>query len=59
MNDEEVWTTEYESLAEAIAAIDAWIADCRSERQHQSLGYPTPAEYRSTALGSTCARNAA
>jgi putative transposase len=60
MKDEEVWTTEYDTRAEAIEALDAWIADYRTERPHQSLGYLTPAEYRATAqLGSTCATQAA
>lgn len=46
MKDEEVWTTEYETRAEAIDALDAWIGFYRTERPHQSLDYLTPAEYR-------------
>jgi putative transposase len=59
MKDEEVWTTEYDTRADAIEAIDAWIDDYRTERPHQSLGYLTPAEYRAAALDSTCATQAA
>ncbi len=59
MKDEEVWTTEYETRAEAIEAINAWIADYRTERPHQSLGYLSPAEYRAAAPGPTCATQAA
>lgn len=59
MKDEEVWTTEYDTRAQAIEALDAWIDDYRTQRPHQSLGYLTPAEYRATALGSTCATQAA
>ena len=44
MKDEEVWTTEYDTLAQAIEALDAWIDDYRTQRPHQSLGYLTPAE---------------
>jgi putative transposase len=46
MKDEEVWTTEYDTRAEAIEALDAWIDDYRAERPHQALGYLSPAEYR-------------
>jgi putative transposase len=61
LKDEEVWPKEYDTRAEAIAAIDAWIGFYRTERPHQSLGYLTPAEFRAAEaeLGSTCARNAA
>jgi len=61
MKDEEVWTTEYDTRAEAIRAIDAWIDDYRTERPHQALDYLTPAEYRAQAArsGSTCATQAA
>ena len=59
LKDEEVWPKEYETRAEAIAAIDAWIDFYRTERPHQSLGYLTPAEYRAATLGSTRARTAA
>ena len=59
LKDEEVWTTEYDTRAEAIEAIDAWISDYRTERPHQALGYLTPAEFRAAALGSTCANQAA
>jgi putative transposase len=60
LKDEEVWPKEYETHAEAIAAIDAWIAFYRTERPHQSLDYLTPLEFRAAAaLNSTCARNAA
>ena len=52
LKDEEVWPKEYETRAEAIAAIDAWIDFYRTERPHQSLGYLTPAEYRAAPLGS-------
>ncbi|MGH2715571.1 MAG: integrase core domain-containing protein [Thermoleophilaceae bacterium] len=62
MKDEEVWTTEYDTRAEAIEALDAWIDDYRAERPHQSLGYLSPLEYRA-AIGAvtqpTCARTAA
>jgi putative transposase len=60
LKDEEVWTTEYDTRAEAIQAIDAWIDDYRTERPHQALDYLTPAEYHATArTGSTCATQAA
>jgi putative transposase len=59
LKDEEVWTTEYDTRAQAIQGIDAWIDFYRTERPHQALGYLTPAEYRAAALGSTHARNAA
>jgi transposase InsO family protein len=59
MKDEKVWTTEYDTRAEAIEGLDAWIDDYRTQRPHQSLGYLTPAEYRAAALGSTCATQAA
>lgn len=32
LKDEEAWTTEYDTRAEAIQAIDAWIEDYRTER---------------------------
>lgn len=59
LKDEEVWPKEYETRAEAIEQIDAWIDFYRTERPHQALGYLTPAEYRAAAPGSTCARTAA
>jgi putative transposase len=52
LKDEEVWPNEYETRAEAIAAIDAWIDFYRNERPHQALGYLTPAEYRAQ-IGAT------
>jgi putative transposase len=55
LKDEEVWPTEYDTRAEAIEAIDAWIDVYRTERPHQSLDYLTPTEFRTAAL----ARNAA
>lgn len=62
MKDEEVWTTEYDTRAEAIEALEAWIDDYRTERPHQSLGYLSPLEYR-VEIGAlpepTYARNAA
>jgi putative transposase len=42
LKDEEVWPNEYETRAEAITAIDAWIDFYRTERPHQALGYLTP-----------------
>jgi putative transposase len=59
LKDEEVWPKEYETRAEAIEALDAWIDFYRTERPHQSLDYLTPAEFRAAARQSTCARNAA
>jgi putative transposase len=60
LKNEEAWTTDYDTRAEAIEAIDAWIADYRTERPHQALDYLTPAEYRATTrTGSTCATQAA
>jgi putative transposase len=59
LKDEEVWPKEYETRAEAIEAIDAWIDFYRNERPHQSLDYLTPAEFRTAAAGSTRARDAA
>jgi putative transposase len=59
LKDEEVWPKEYETRAEAIEQIDAWIDFYRHERPHQALDYLTPAEFRAAAPGSTCARNAA
>ena len=59
LKDEEVWPKEYDTRAQAIAAIDAWIDFYRTERPHQALGYLTPTEYRAAALNSTCARSAA
>ena len=59
LKDEEVWPKEYDTRAEAIDAIDAWIHFYRSERPHQSLAYLTPTEFRAAALDSTRARNAA
>ncbi len=59
LKDEEVWITEYDTRAQAIERIDAWIDFYRTERPHQSLGYLTPAEYRAAAPGSTSARTAA
>lgn len=59
MKDEEVWTTEYETRAEAIDVLEAWIDDYRTQRPHQALGYLTPAEFRAAKPGPTCARNAA
>jgi putative transposase len=62
LKDEEVWPKEYDTRAEAIEAIDAWIDFYRTERPHQALGYLTPAEYRaqiSAAPGSTIAALAA
>lgn len=56
IRDEEDWTTEYDTHAEAI---DAWIDDYRAQRPHQSLDYPTPAEHRAAARGPTHGRNAA
>ena len=59
LKDEEVWPKQYDTRAEAIEAIAAWIAFYRSERPHQALAYLTPAEFRAAALDSTCVRNAA
>jgi putative transposase len=60
LKDEEVWPKEYDTRAEAIEAIDAWIDFYRTERPHQALGYLTPAEYRAAAqLGSIRATQAA
>jgi putative transposase len=59
LKDEEVWPKEYDTRAEAIEAIDTWIDFYRNERPHQSLDYLTPLEFRTAALDSTCARNAA
>jgi len=59
LKDEEVWPKEYETRAEAIKQVDAGIDFYRTERPHQALDYLTPAEYRTTAPGSTCARDAA
>lgn len=57
IKDEEAWTTEYDTRVDAI---DAWIADCSTQRPHHALDYLTPAEYRATAqLGPTCATQAA
>lgn len=59
LKDEEVSPKEYQTRAEAIEQIDAWIDFYRTERPHQSLGYRTPAESRAAAPRSTCAQNAA
>ncbi len=60
LKDEEVWTKDYDTRAEAIEAIDAWIADYRTERPHQALNYLTPAiPHRDGAARSTCATQAA
>ena len=40
---EEVYLNAYASVAEASAGIDAWLGFYNEERQHQSLGYRTPA----------------
>jgi len=44
LKDDEVWPKEYDTRAEAIDQIDAWIGFYRTERPHQALGYLTPAE---------------
>lgn len=59
LKDEEVWTKEYETRAEAIEAIDAWIDFYRSERPHQALDYRSPLEHRAALLEPTCAHIAA
>lgn len=50
---EEVWPSEYESFAQALAAVRTWIADYNQERPHQSLKNRTPSEVRQEALAST------
>jgi transposase InsO family protein len=43
---EEVYLNAYASVAEAKAGIGAWLNFYNEERQHQSLGYRTPANLR-------------
>ena len=50
---EEVWPSEYESFAQALAAVQAWIDDYNRERPHQALGCRTPSEVRAAALTPT------
>ena len=50
---EEVWPSEYESFAQALTAVQAWIDDYNRERPHQALKYRTPHEVRREALVST------
>lgn len=50
---EEVWPSEYESFAQALAAVQAWIEDYNRERPHQALNNRTPSEVRAAALTAT------
>ncbi|MDQ3091997.1 MAG: integrase core domain-containing protein [Actinomycetota bacterium] len=50
LKDDEVWPKEYDTRAEAIDQIDAWIGFYRTERPHQALGYLTPAEFRASVV---------
>ncbi len=51
LKDEEVWCDEYLSLAEAQAAIAAWITWYNEGRPHSALGYHSPREYAAQAGG--------
>ena len=53
MKEEVVWPNEFQSHAEALTALSAWVSEYNRERPHMSLGYRTPAEVRSAALKPT------
>ncbi|MEO6796702.1 MAG: integrase core domain-containing protein [Candidatus Dormibacter sp.] len=53
LKQEEVWPQDFDSFAQAQAAVTHWIVDYNTERPHQSLKYRTAAEVRQEALGST------
>jgi len=44
IKEEEIWGTEYDSFAEAHAAIDAYVRYYNEERIHSALDYQTPSE---------------
>lgn len=45
IKEEEIWLNQYETWAEAHAAIDAYIRFYNEERIHSALGYSTPSEF--------------
>ncbi len=53
LKQEEVWPQDFESFAQAQAAVARWVLDYNTERPHKTLHYPTPAEVRREALAST------
>ena len=46
VKEEEVWPNEYDTLSEALEAIDAYVKYYNNERIHSSLDYRTPSEAR-------------
>ena len=44
IKEEEIWPNEYDTLSEALEAIDAYVKYYNNERIHSSLGYRTPSE---------------
>jgi len=44
IKEEEIWLNSYDTLTEARAALDAYIAHYNVERPHSALDYQTPAE---------------
>ena len=51
LKEECIWLTMFHSFAEARRAIASWIDWYNTGRQHQSLGYKSPQEYRVQLLG--------
>ena len=51
MKIELVWTSDWTSLEELQAAIDAWIDDYNGNRPHQAMDWMTTNEKRSANLG--------
>lgn len=50
IKEEEIWLNQYESWAEAHAAIDEYIRFYNQERLHSALGYRTPREFAAAHL---------
>lgn len=50
LKEEVVWLRDWNDIDELRSAIDAWVRRYNEQRPHQSLGYKTPAEYRSQHL---------
>jgi putative transposase len=50
LKEECVWHHQFQSFADANAAIQRWIAWYNEERPHQALGYRSPRHYQQRAV---------